>query len=58
MRQNRIKKLTKFVETANTQGLQTLANFAKNPQGMMQGQLLGLLGRASIVGLFVNGKIT
>lgn len=43
-------KLLDFVNTTDKQGLQTLSKFAKNPTSMVQGELLGLLGKAGIHG--------
>jgi hypothetical protein len=45
-----IEGIAKFVEQTDKQGLKNLAAFAKNPQAAIQGKLLGILGKASIIG--------
>ncbi len=48
--QETIEGLTEFIKTTDKQGLQTLSKFAKNPTNMVQGQLMGILGKAGIHG--------
>lgn len=45
-----LESLNEFIKTTDKQGLQTLSKFAKNPTGMVQGELLGILGKAGVHG--------
>ncbi len=45
-----VEALTDFIKTTDKQGLQTLSKFAKNPTGLVQNELLGILGKAGIHG--------
>ena len=45
-----IEALTDFVKTTDKAGLKTLSSFAKNPTNMIQGQLMGILGKAGVHG--------
>lgn len=45
-----LEGLKDFLENTDKQGMQTLSKFAKNPQGAVQNELLGLLGKAGIHG--------
>ena len=43
-------KLLEFIETTDKEGLRTLSKFAANPGGLVQNELIGVLGRAGIAG--------
>jgi len=45
-----LESLTDFIKTTDKRGLQTLSKFAKNPSNMVQGELMGILGKAGIHG--------
>lgn len=45
-----MEDLLNFIKQTDKQGLQTLSKFAKNPTNLVQGELLGLLGKAGIPG--------
>lgn len=45
-----LKKLEEFIQTTDKQGLKTLSSFAKNPGGLVENKLLGILGKAGIHG--------
>jgi len=45
-----LEKLNEFIKTTDKEGLQKLSKFAKNPTGAVQGELLGILGKAGIHG--------
>lgn len=51
------EKLKEFIETTDKQGLQTLSRFAKNPTGLVQNELLGVLGKAGIHGAIATAII-
>jgi len=46
-----LEALNDFIKTTDKQGLQTLSKFAKNPSGAVEGELLGILGKAGIHGV-------
>lgn len=48
--QETLESLTDFIKTTDKKGLQTLSKFAKNPTNMVQGELMGILGKAGIHG--------
>jgi len=48
--QETLESLTDFIKTTDKRGLQTLSKFAKNPSNMVQGELMGILGKAGIHG--------
>ncbi len=52
-----LEALEDFIKTTDKQGLQTLSKFAKNPEGAVQGQLLGILGKAGVHGAIAVGLI-
>lgn len=48
--QESLEALQDFIKTTDKQGLQTLGKFAKNPTGAVQGELMGILGKAGVHG--------
>jgi len=48
--QEAAERLEEFIKTTDREGLKTLNSFAKNPTGMVQNQLLKVLGRAGVHG--------
>ncbi len=53
-----LEKLEEFIKTTDKKGLKTLSSFAKNPGGLVENKLLGLLGRAGIHGAIAVAIIT
>ena len=45
-----LEGLKDFLKNTDKQGMQTLSKFAKNPQGLVQNELLSVLGKAGIHG--------
>ncbi len=44
------ERLEEFIKTTDREGMKTLNSFAKNPTGMIEGQLMKVLGRAGVYG--------
>ena len=53
-----VEALTDFIKTTDKKGLQTLSKFAKNPSGLVQNELLGILGKAGVHGALAVAIIT
>lgn len=45
-----LEAFNEFLKTTDKQGLQTLSKFAKNPTGLVQNEMLGVLGKAGVHG--------
>lgn len=58
LNQETLEALTEFVKTTDKQGLQTLSQFAKNPQQLVENELLASLGRAGIHGALAAALVT
>jgi hypothetical protein len=44
------ERLEQFIKETDAKGMKTLSNFAKNPSGMVEKQMLGALAKAGIYG--------
>jgi len=48
--QEAAERLEEFIKSTDREGMKNLSSFAKNPSGMVQGQLMKVLGRAGVHG--------
>lgn len=53
-----MENLKDFIENTDQEGLNRLLAYSKNPSGAIQGELLGLLGRAGIYGAVATAIIS
>jgi hypothetical protein len=51
------ERLEEFIKETDAKGMKTLSNFAKNPSGMVEKQMLGALAKAGIYGAIAAAVI-